>query len=66
MTGFEPRVYRNLMDGVGSPGDPANTDSTSSWTMVAPAQVPTGRPIRALWRITFASLLSRPQKSQRR
>jgi len=35
MAGFDPKIYRNLKDGVGSPGDPANTDSTSPWTMVA-------------------------------
>jgi hypothetical protein len=35
MVGYDPKVYRNLKDGVGSPGDPANTDSTSPWTMVA-------------------------------
>ncbi|MDT5016568.1 MAG: hypothetical protein QOD39_2728, partial [Mycobacterium sp.] len=35
MVGYDPKVYRNLKDGVGSPGDPLATDSTSSWTMVA-------------------------------
>lgn len=32
---FDPKVYRNTKDGVGSPADTAATDSTSAWTSVS-------------------------------
>lgn len=68
MTGFDPKIYRNLKDGVGAPGDPAATDSTSPWTSVAllkgiwaklnaPA-VPTGGSTAANQATEIASLAS--------
>lgn len=38
MTGFDPKVYRNSKDGIGSPGDAAAANSTDDNTLVALAK----------------------------
>ena len=35
MAEFDPTRYRNIKDGIGSPGDDAATNSTGNWTLVA-------------------------------
>lgn len=32
---FDPKIYRNTKDGIGSPSDPYATDHTSDWTIVS-------------------------------